>query len=663
MNSDVDECSHIFQYGVIAGFETVTVSCLQIHELEALFMWVVSNIGNLVTWMKTRFAFLTLVRSRRNTLIAIALFTVFFIWILSRFMPHHRPGQLPDSPAYDKVCLSDVLSKWKQGVADDDVMITHNPLEKLESPFLAFVGNGNIGVVASDNAYLHLALRQPSMNWLKLPFSPLVTARPANLWKPIEAGVIDFKQGMVHQFQTYSFSHGCVIIENIMYAHRSQPSVLVQEVVVINHGHAGIQVLLKHEGANSWKGSTTKSLSFERTMDPSKAHYTVSHGKIPHVDTSEPDINVTVATSRVPSEMTVQAQSSGILRHLTVVRTSSVFGREAAKPVKRVKEIEQLQEEAKKELKALVSLDKPESLRTSHALAWTELLKTGLFVDPHHDADTPSGLEVNSTLYYVLSSFPTPASSSSSQTQKQEMEKLLHIPDHCFGGPPTMHSASLWPMPRTEAGITKMAALWERLLEQNGCSALVRAGATGIVQAMTLSFGGLQFSAGHFEFAANPASLHTTITFRRIHLYEDMDIFLSVTVNEDNGHAEKLIVKPVKGGKTPLYACEAGCQYDPVEVGETEVTFPVRMTKPVTPLLYISHNKSELLELRKHVFIKDAHEESLKNRHVHHRSGLPAKFWVTIAFLIVGFHLYLAKLIYSECFKEKDIVRSKIYMS
>lgn len=38
------------------------------------------------------------------------------------------------------------------------------------------------------------------------------------------------------------------------------------------------------------------------------------------------------------------------------------------------------------------------------------------------------------------------------------------------------HSASLWPMPRTEAGITKMAALWERLLEQNGCSALVRAG-------------------------------------------------------------------------------------------------------------------------------------------------------------------------------------------
>ena len=37
------------------------------------------------------------------------------------------------------------------------------------------------------------------------------------------------------------------------------------------------------------------------------------------------------------------------------------------------------------------------------------------------------------------------------------------------------------------------------------------------------------------------------------------------------------------------------------------VTFAVRMTRPVTPLLYISHNQSELQELRKHVFIKEAH--------------------------------------------------------
>lgn len=54
--------------------------------------------------------------------------------------------------------------------------------------------------------------------------------------------------------------------------------------------------------------------------------------------------------------------------------------------------------------------------------------------------------------------------------------------------------------------------------------------------------------------------------------------------------------------------------------------------------------------------------ESLKHR-ARHRARLPTKFWVTVAFLIVAFHLYLAKIIYSECFKEKENVRSKIYMS
>ena len=60
------------------------------------------------------------------------------------------------------------------------------------------------------------------------------------------------------------------------------------------------------------------------------------------------------------------------------------------------------------------------------------------------------------------------------------------------------------------------------------------------------------------------------------------------------------------------------------DFSESEVTFPVRMTRPVTPLLYISHNKSELLELRKHVFIKDAHEgknDTQASCHVYGCSG------------------------------------------
>ena len=46
----------------------------------------------------------------------------------------------------------------------------------------------------------------------------------------------------------------------------------------------------------------------------------------------------------------------------------------------------------------------------------------------------------------------------------------------------------------------------------------------------------------------------STITFCRLHLFEDKDIYLTVTGNEETGYAEKLIVKPVKAGKSALYA-------------------------------------------------------------------------------------------------------------
>lgn len=86
------------------------------------------------------------------------------------------------------------------------------------------------------------------------------------------------------------------------------------------------------------------------------------------------------------------------------------------------------------------------------------------------------------------------------------------------------------------------------------------------------------------------------------------------------------------------------------DFSESEVTFPVRMTRPVTPLLYISHNKSELLELRKHVFIKDAHEgknnlqelfvftdaKEITANIVFRGCKLPVFLWLRISFLNVG---------------------------
>ena len=61
-----------------------------------------------------------------------------------------------------------------------------------------------MGVVATDGSFLHLALIQPNMKWLKLPFSPLVTAKAVNVPKP-RGNVINFiislsKRAVIGQF-------------------------------------------------------------------------------------------------------------------------------------------------------------------------------------------------------------------------------------------------------------------------------------------------------------------------------------------------------------------------------------------------------------------------------------------------------------------------------
>lgn len=61
-------------------------------------------------------------------------------------------------------------------------MIVSNYLENAQ--YFWYAGNGNIGVVVTESSNLHLALNQPNLNWLKIPFSPLVSAQAAQLLEP-----------------------------------------------------------------------------------------------------------------------------------------------------------------------------------------------------------------------------------------------------------------------------------------------------------------------------------------------------------------------------------------------------------------------------------------------------------------------------------------------
>lgn len=93
----------------------------------------------------------------------------------------------------------------------------------------------------------------------------------------------------------------------------------------------------------------------------------------------------------------------------------------------------------------------------------------------------------------------------------------------------------------------------------------------------------------------------------------------------------------------------------PIKLSSIPIQFPVKLTQPLTAILYITPDLEHIQELKHTIHVKEiveapAHEHNIiaLHRHGHKLGGLPAIFWLSIVFLIVIFHLFLAKLIYNE---------------
>ncbi|XP_045154972.1 uncharacterized protein KIAA2013 homolog isoform X2 [Echinops telfairi] len=264
------------------------------------------------------------------------------------------------------------------------------------------------------------------------------------------------------------------------------------------------------------------------------------------------------------------------------------------------------------------------------------------------DAHTPSSLTVNLTLYYMLSCAPAPLLSPSlSHREREQLESTLNYEDHCFSGHATMHAENLWPGQLASVPqILQLSDLWRLTLQKRGCKGLVRVGAPGIMQGMVLSFGGLQFTENHLQFQADPDVLHNSYALHGIR-YKSDHINLAVLADAEGKPCLHVSVES-RGQPVQIYACEAGCLEEPVELTSAPQghTFPVMVTQPITPLLYISTDLMHLQDLRHTLHLKAilAHDEHMAQQD----PGLPFLFWFSVASLITLFHLFLFKLIYNE---------------
>ncbi|KAH9519222.1 hypothetical protein Btru_074997 [Bulinus truncatus] len=520
-------------------------------------------------------------------------------------------------------CLAQNLVEFQPHVNNLDAFISGDVDAASPSKKLAYVGNGNLAAAFGTESGLFIrlyrALSQPIKFW------PVVQTHLNGRTK--ESTVLHVKTGIAYRIQVQS----------------------VSQTVVVE---------LDQIGASGWTDVETESASFT-TSTKETIEYKIYSGLVPVARTNM-FIPVAIASVTLKSNMVkVEPSSTQRFHMLTSVHYSRPFPKAEA-----LRYIPDSKQQAKGELEIGLNINE-KLLRQEHTQVWEKLWFSGFSISHSMATGALNGDHINKTMYYVLSNAPAPLHNvQSTQEEKLAVERILYYPDRCYGGHTTLVSGTLWIGPEDESQIARVVTTWMITLEKQGCDVISKSGAEGILQAMILSLGPLHFHNQHLEMTSHPSDLHRDLHFRRVNYGNNTHLNISVVVGEDN---KATIYVALDRNDKPYYGCDAGCLDSPIQLSNEAHQFPVKLTDPPTSVLYITADKQHMEELKHAIHVKEINEAPAHEHHVialhkhgHHFGGLPTIFWVSIAFLIIVFHLFLFKLIYNEyCQGQERFTRSR----
>lgn len=490
----------------------------------------------------------------------------------------------------------------------------------------------------------------------------------------IDAEVLRIVEGVVQRITTFTYMFKTATVLETIYSHRLISSLLIQEIIITNPSDVPLVVHLKRSGWMTGKKQQMKSETFKSSRNV----YSLHEGEI-RVTESNKVIGYVVAAPDIQDSIEVSARSKKSLMMRTFINyTSPQNPTRGGNPL----DLTDLKSSIRRTTKYYEELLST-SLFNYHKEAWHNLWQTGFGISLSKASGALNGDVINATIYYILShksSFSAdtnfldgPSSSSLSSQNPSNPEKrtnfLLDHPDRCYAKDSTLQAPNLWSNLDTHDDVLKIVNLWLLTLEKNGCRNLLEAGAEGTLQAIILSFVGMTFHQNHLEMGIHPKELHRDYYLRRIRYSNSTNINITMSVGDDN--KASIYVRLDKNlDNKDFYACDAGCLDPPVKIStEYETQFPVKITEPLTPILYVTSNKMHIQELKHAIHVKEvavapAHENHViaLHRHGSRLGGLPTLFWISICTLVVIFHLFLFKYVYDN-FVEGDKQSSSLSSS
>lgn len=529
---------------------------------------------------------------------------------------------------------------------DDDpaaeTSLNHQTDEKF---YIPYTGNGYIGLSIQSNEGLFVSYHK-SLS-LKIFHNPLVQVYSENYPKK-ETSVTEFKRGIVHLIQCYQKNKECISVENTLYAHRTRPSLLIEEVILNNPTKEPITFDILQMGEKNWNNSKSRTeiIDGEEFLITSGIVDVTIDGKLKH-------LCVSIGTLRLPITLLLKEheffQKYTIM---TVVKYSSTLLNGKSENLDPI--LIDLENNVVKEIKSALLIGY-KALKQEHENAWRSIWNSGFGISNSLATGAMNGNQLNASIYYSLTNNRAPLFEVT-KLPTNSSNAVQFSTERCYEGFSTLHAIKLWKLPRNEIEVSDSNLLWLLTLQKHGCGSLLELGASGILQAIVLSLGGFKFTHHHLDLNLNPRQLHRDYQFRNINYANTSLISVDVEVGYDNHAVLYVTLNELMNPEKRFYACDAGCLDTPVELKlHDRQEFPVKLTNPITAILYISSDKNHINELKHALHVQEidiAPPQDVNSiaihKHGHHMAGFTALFWTIFVSLIIIFHLFLIKLVYRE---------------
>ena len=360
--------------------------------------------------------------------------------------------------------------------------IKHMPTSRPEdSNNLAYIGNGHFGLALSDTSSEQLFItatgQHKSSRTLSVPvsFKPLIHASNNEDESSTSARVVNFYKGLLHHVMCYDDgiegSSGDISISRQIYAHRSIPEVLVQEIRISNPSGKDQFFQLERQGIVNWLSASSSEKTIEHG-DGNKKYAVISGTVVVPTDSplstsllnKNQIILVAVVVPKLDENLSVKARMTHTMTYLSSISYSEPMPSED-------KAKEQRQKVEADAINAILqaAAKTTQGLREDHVSIWRNLWTTGFGISHSMAEDAINGAQINATMYYVLSQVPTPLHSIHpvDQARRTELQGYLAYLEGCYGGLPTLQASSLWSALETTEEMNRIVSLWILTLYKN----------------------------------------------------------------------------------------------------------------------------------------------------------------------------------------------------